>query len=74
MKKPPSPDWDIGVSLSDELNVPTVIRPDRGRSRAKNEQGEKTKKPSDGVRKKSPPVRKAPARGRFVDEYARPSF
>jgi hypothetical protein len=73
MKKPSSLDRDIGVSLSDELNVPTVIRPDRGRSRVKNEQGEKAKKPADGVRKKSPPVRKAPARGRFVDEYARPA-
>jgi hypothetical protein len=42
--------------------------------RTKTEPDEKVKKPTDGVRKKSPPARKAPARGRYVDEYARPAF
>ncbi len=52
--------------------VGTVVRPGRVRNRTKTEAEEKVKKPADGVRKKSPPARKAPARGRYVDEYARP--
>jgi hypothetical protein len=54
--------------------VGTAVRPGRGRTRTKPELDEKIKKPadgSDGVRKKTPPARKAPARGRYVDEYAR---
>jgi hypothetical protein len=52
-----------------------TVRPGRVRNRTtKTEPEEKVKKPADGVRnKKSPPARKAPARGRYVDEYARPS-
>jgi hypothetical protein len=53
--------------------VGTVVRPGRVRNRTKTEPDEKVKKPADGVRKKSPPARKAPARGRYVDEYARPA-
>jgi len=51
-----------------------TVRPGRVRNRTKTEPEEKVKKPADGVRdnKKSPPARKAPARGRYVDEYARP--
>lgn len=52
--------------------VTTSVRPGRGRNRVKTGLDEKIKKPADGVRKKSPPARKAPARGRYVDEYARP--
>ena len=52
--------------------VTTSVRPGRGRNRVKTGLDEKIKKPADGARKKSPPVRKAPARGRYVDEYARP--
>lgn len=47
------------------------VRPGRVRNRTKTGPEEKVKKPADGVRKKSPPARKAPARGRYVDEYAR---
>lgn len=52
-----------------------TVRPGRVRNRTtKTEPEEKVKKPADGVRnKKSPPARKAPARGRYVDEYARPA-
>ena len=53
--------------------VGSVVRPGRVRNRGKTEVEEKIKKPADGVRKKSPPARKAPARGRYVDEYARPA-
>ncbi len=55
------------------VDVGTVVRPGRVRNRTKTETDEKIKKPADGVRKKSPPARKAPARGRYVDEYARPA-
>jgi len=54
--------------------VGTVVRPGRVRNRTKTEPDEKAKKPADGVHKKTPPARKAPARGRYVDEYARPSI
>lgn len=69
-------DRDIGL---DDLpvaavDVGTTVRPGRVRNRTKTEPDEKVKKPADGVRKKAPPVRKAPARGRYVDEYARPAF
>jgi len=62
-----------GLSLADVTGVSTSVRPGRGRSRVKTDVDEKVKKPADGVRKKSPPARKAPSRGRYVDEYARPS-
>lgn len=54
-------------------DVGSVGRPGRVRNRTKTEPEEKVKKPADGVRKKAPPARKAPARGRYVDEYARPA-
>lgn len=53
--------------------VGTVVRPGRGRTRTKTEPDDKIKKPAESERKKSPPARKAPARGRYVDEYARPA-
>jgi hypothetical protein len=49
-----------------------TVRPGRVRNRPKAEPDDKVKKPADGVPKKSPPTRKAPSRGRYVDEYARP--
>ena len=52
----------------------TAVRPGRVRNRTKAEPDEKVKKPAGGVRKKSPPASKAPARGRYVDEYARSPF
>ncbi len=61
------------VSLATPVGVSTSIRPGRGRSRSKAELDEKIKKPAGEVRKKSPPARKAPSRGRYVDEYARPA-
>jgi len=67
-------DRDFGL---DGLPVAAVdvgtVRPGRVRNRTKTEPDEKVKKPADGVRKKAPPARKAPARGRYVDEYARPA-
>lgn len=62
------------VSLADSTGVSSSVRPGRARNRTKTELDEKIKKPADGIRKKSPPARKAPARGRYVDEYARPAF
>jgi len=56
------------------VDVGSVVRPGRVRNRTKTEPEEKVKKPADGVRKKAPPARKAPARGRYVDEYARPAI
>ena len=56
------------------VDVGSVSRPGRVRNRTKTEPEEKIKKPADGVRKKAPPARKAPARGRYVDEYARPAL
>jgi hypothetical protein len=55
------------------VDVGIPARPGRVRNRPKAEPEEKVKKPADGVRKKSPPARKAPQRGRYVDEYARPA-
>ena len=52
--------------------VGSTVRPGRSRTRPKTEADDKIKKPADGVRKKTPPARKAPARGSYVDEYARP--
>lgn len=49
------------------------VRPGRVRNPTKTGPEEKIKKkPADGGRKKTPPARKAPARGRYVDEYAYP--
>jgi hypothetical protein len=47
-------------------------RPGRSRTPPKGEVSEKTRTTPPATRKKSPPPRKAPARGRYVDEYARP--
>ena len=48
-------------------------RPGRVRNRTKTEPEQKVKKPTDSSQKKTPPARKAPSRGRYVDEYARPA-
>jgi hypothetical protein len=45
----------------------TPVRP--GRTRARDEDKVKN---APGGKKKSPPLRKSPSRGRYVDEYARP--
>jgi len=50
----------------------TTVRPGRGRIQPKSENTDKAKSQPPPSRKKSPPARKAPARGRYVDEYARP--
>ena len=57
----------------DGVGVSTSIRPGRSRSRSKEVLEEKIKGTPPGERKKLPPARKAPSRGRYVDEYARPS-
>lgn len=62
-----------GMRLAETGDAGTVVRPGRVRGRVKTGLDEKAKKPAgDGV-KKAPPARKAPARGRYVDEYARPT-
>lgn len=68
------PDRDICLAEMPvvAVDIGTTVRPGRVRNRTKTEPDEKVKKPADGgVRKKSPPARKAPPRGRYVDEYAR---
>lgn len=72
MKSLPSAGQEWAISLADVTGV-TSVRPGRVRNRTKNEADEKIKKPADGARKKAPPARKAPSRGRYVDEYARPA-
>lgn len=62
-------DQDGGIVLVD-ANTP--VSPGRGRPRSKTGVDETAKKPADSSRKKAPPARKAPSRGRYVDEYARP--
>lgn len=54
----------------DGIGVSTAIRPGRNRTRAKDKvDGKVRPAPED---KKTPSTRKAPSRGRYVDEYARP--
>jgi len=65
---------DRDISLADGTGAGSAGRPGRSRSRTKAELDDKIKKPADSVRKKAPPARKAPSRGRFVDEYARPAM
>lgn len=60
-------------ALADAVGATTAVRPGRGRNRVKTGLDEKVKKPAEGGRKKPPAARKAPARGRYVDEYARPA-
>lgn len=55
-------------------NAGSIAPAGRIRPRGKLETDEKSKKPADGERKKPSPARKAPARGRYVDEYARVSI
>lgn len=64
---------DLGLSLAGGVGVGTSVRPGRVRNRTKTETDEKVKKPASESGKKSPPSRKAPARGRYVDEYAQPA-
>ena len=68
---------DPDISLADAAvgaaGTTTSVRPGRVFNRGKTELDEKVKKPAGSVRKKSPPARKAPARGRYVDEYAQPA-
>ncbi len=73
MKRLLNPHKPIDVSV-DATSVGSAGRSDRVRPRGKPELDDKLKKPVDGVRKKSPPARKAPARGRYVDEYAHPAI
>lgn len=53
------------------IGVSTPIRPGRARTRAKEKGNEKTQT-VPGDKKKVPNSRKAPSRGRYVDEYAQP--
>ncbi len=62
----------IHLSPADGMGVGPAGRTGRVRNRTKIGTEEKVKKPADGVRKKPPPARKTPPRGRYVDEYARP--
>lgn len=54
------------------VDVGPGVRPGHARNRTKAEPEQKIKKPADSVPKKTPPLRKTPARGRYIDEYARP--
>jgi hypothetical protein len=74
MKVAPHAGMEGRLNLADAGGVGTPVRPGRARNRTKAELDEKIKKPADGARKKAPPARKAPTRGRYVDEYARPPF
>lgn len=60
------------LSPADGMGVGPTGRTGRVRNRTKVGPEEKVKKPVDGGRKKTPPARKTPPRGRYVDEYARP--
>lgn len=60
------------ISLAD-ATVGGGVRPGRGSTRVKTGLDPKVKKPAEGTRKKAPPARKAPTRGRYVDEYASPA-
>ncbi len=62
----------IHLSPADGMGVGPTGRTGRVRNRTKVGPEEKVKKPADGGRKKPPPARKTPPRGRYVDEYARP--
>lgn len=61
----------VCVPALDCATADSTGRPGRVRPRGRTEMDDKLKKPVEGVRKKNPPARKAPARGRYVDEYAR---
>ena len=54
----------------DNVGATTPVRPGRTRTRTKEKMEEKVKGVPD-AKKKAPPTRKAPSRGRYVDEYAR---
>jgi hypothetical protein len=73
MRVPQDSTLHPGFNLADSVGVSTSVRPGRGRNRVKTDMDEKVKKPADVVRKKPPPARKTPSRGRYVDEYARPA-
>lgn len=53
----------------DGIGVSTPIRPGRSRTRSK-EKGNDKAKTVPGDKKNTPSSRKAPSRGRYVDEYA----
>lgn len=63
----------IGIALADAAGSGSGVRPARGGSQVKTGSNPKIKKPADSGPKKTPPARKAPTRGRYVDEYARPA-
>lgn len=60
------------LDMASGVGTGTSVRPSRVRNRGKTETGEKIKKPTEESRK-PPATRKAPARGRYVDEYAHPA-
>jgi hypothetical protein len=62
----------VAESSVDGVGVSTPIRPGRTRSRSKDIPEEKIKGTPSDARKKPPPARKTPSRGRYVDEYASP--
>jgi hypothetical protein len=73
MKATQSNEMKREISLAD-ATVGGAVRPGRGGARVKTGLDPKVKKPAEGTRKKAPPARKAPTRGRYVDEYASPAL
>ena len=61
----------FGEAPVDGIGVSTPIRPGRSRTRSK-EKGDEKSKTVPGDKKNAPSSRKAPSRGRYVDEYAQP--
>ena len=55
----------------DGIGESAPVRPGRSRTRSKEKIDEKAKT-VPGEKKNSPSSRKAPSRGRYVDEYAQP--
>ncbi len=63
----------LEIRLADPSGRTPSVRPARVRNRTKTDPTSKVKKPAEDSNKKPAPTRKAPARGRYVDEYARPA-
>jgi hypothetical protein len=68
-------DWHINLAEDTVGGVTgtATIKPNRNRSRQESVEG-KMRPGRPGDRKKPATSQKAPARGRYIDEYARPAI